>query len=73
MLSSRIASATNDANCTNVHPGLQGREAAFEPLAALLLHPETLRHLGADSHGATNADDGKTCSVTVLSWLRRHS
>ena len=44
-----------------MHAGSHMREAAFEPLAALLLQSEALRHLDADSHGASHADKGKTC------------
>ena len=43
-----------------MHAGAQQREAAFEPLAALLLQPEALRHLDAHSHSATGVDEGKT-------------
>ena len=50
--------------------GHQRREAAFEPLAALLLQPEAPRHLdaanGAAPHGATNPDEGEAQDNSLL-------
>ena len=52
-----------------MHTGAQRREAAFEPLAALLLQPEALRHLDADSHRATRVDEGKACRGSNIDLL----
>ena len=49
------------------YAGVQSRDAAFEPLATLLLQPEALRHLKADSHDATSAGDGEKRSISMLS------
>jgi hypothetical protein len=38
--------------------GSHTHEAAFQPLAELLLHPETLKHLGSDSDPGEGAESG---------------